>query len=146
MTLLGHLAGLQLSTKIPRTLKAWSRPGIPVSNYPARRKKTHMAMGHNLCLHFGADEHPCTTYFDVHQGYRVLTHSHIQKGQREVQRKNKQARTPGRCQSQELPKPLARMYPEVREEAYILSRPPLSHPSGGHTKPVVEQGHHFTVS
>ena len=29
-------------------------------------------MGHNLCLHFGADEHPCATYFDVHQGYRVL--------------------------------------------------------------------------
>ena len=26
-----------------------------------------MAMGHNLCLH-GADEHPCTSYFDVHQG------------------------------------------------------------------------------
>ena len=26
-------------------------------------------------LHFGADEHPCTTYFYV-QGYRVLTHSH----------------------------------------------------------------------
>ena len=24
----------------------------------------------------GADEHPCTTYFDVHQGNRVLTHSH----------------------------------------------------------------------
>ena len=21
---------------------------------------------------FGADEHPCTTYFDVHQGYRVF--------------------------------------------------------------------------
>ena len=38
----------------------------------------HMAMGHSLCLHFGADEqHPCTTYFDVHQGYRVLSHSHI---------------------------------------------------------------------
>ena len=31
-----------------------------------------------LCLHFGADEHPCTTYFDVHQGYRVLTHSHME--------------------------------------------------------------------
>ena len=31
----------------------------------------------NLCLRFGADEHPCTTYFDVHQGYRVLTHSHV---------------------------------------------------------------------
>ena len=29
--------------------------------------------GHNLCLHFGSNEHP----FDVHQGYRVLTHSHI---------------------------------------------------------------------
>ena len=25
-------------------------------------------------LHFGA-EHPGTTYVDVHQGYRVLTHS-----------------------------------------------------------------------
>ena len=28
-----------------------------------------MAMGHNLWLHFGADEHPCTTYFAVHQGF-----------------------------------------------------------------------------
>ena len=39
--------------------------------------ETHMAMGRNLCLHLGPDEHPCTTYFDVHQGYRVLTHSQI---------------------------------------------------------------------
>ena len=38
---------------------------------------THMAMGHNLCLYFGANEHPFTTYFDVHHGYRVLTHSHM---------------------------------------------------------------------
>ena len=30
---------------------------------------TNVAMGHNLCLHFGKDEHPCTTYFDVHQGF-----------------------------------------------------------------------------
>ena len=29
-----------------------------------------------VCLHFGVDEHPCATYFDVHQGYRVLTHIH----------------------------------------------------------------------
>ena len=36
-----------------------------------------MAMGHNLCLHFWADELPCTTYVSVHQGYRVLIHSHI---------------------------------------------------------------------
>ena len=28
-----------------------------------------MAMGHKLCLHFGADEQPCSTYFDVHQGF-----------------------------------------------------------------------------
>ena len=34
-------------------------------------------MGQNQWLHFGADEHPCTTNFDVHQGYRVLTHSHM---------------------------------------------------------------------
>ena len=32
-----------------------------------------MAMGHNLCLHFGADEHPCTTYFYVYHGYRVCS-------------------------------------------------------------------------
>jgi hypothetical protein len=25
------------------------------------------------------DEHPFATYFDVHQGYMVLTHSHIPK-------------------------------------------------------------------
>ena len=34
-------------------------------------------MGHNPWLHFDVDEHPFATYFDVHQGYRVLTHSHI---------------------------------------------------------------------
>ena len=28
-----------------------------------------MAMGQNLCLHCGADELPCATYFDVHQGF-----------------------------------------------------------------------------
>ena len=27
----------------------------------------HLAMGRNLCLHFGANGHPCTTSFDVHQ-------------------------------------------------------------------------------
>ena len=41
------------------------------------RYGSHVAMGHNLWLQFGADEHPCTTYFDVHQGYRVLTHSYV---------------------------------------------------------------------
>ena len=40
-----------------------------------------LAMGQNLWLHFGVDEHPCTTYFDVHQGYRVLTHSQLEKQQ-----------------------------------------------------------------
>ena len=30
----------------------------------------YVAMGHNLWRsHFGVDEHPCTTYFDVHQEY-----------------------------------------------------------------------------
>ena len=38
----------------------------------------HMAMGHNLWRsHFGVHEHPFASYFDVHQGYRVLTHSHL---------------------------------------------------------------------
>ena len=39
------------------------------------RSKGSFILGH--CLHFGADEHPCTTYFDVYRGYRVLTHSHM---------------------------------------------------------------------
>jgi len=26
---------------------------------------------------FLGDEHPFTSYFDVHQGYKVLTHPHI---------------------------------------------------------------------
>ena len=34
-------------------------------------------MGHTLWLHFGVDEHPFATYFDVHRGYGVLTHSHM---------------------------------------------------------------------
>ena len=29
----------------------------------------HLAMGHNLWLHFGVDEHPLATHFDVHQGF-----------------------------------------------------------------------------
>ena len=41
---------------------------------------SQMAMGRNLWLHFGVDEHPFVTYFDVHQGYRVLAHSQINTG------------------------------------------------------------------
>ena len=36
-----------------------------------------MAMGQNLWYHIWVDEHPFTSYFDVHQGYRVLTHNHM---------------------------------------------------------------------
>ena len=32
-------------------------------------RKENMAMVHNLWLHFGADEHPLATDFDVHQGF-----------------------------------------------------------------------------
>ena len=36
----------------------------------------NLAMGHTLLLHFGVDEHPFASYFDVYQG-RVLTHSQL---------------------------------------------------------------------
>jgi hypothetical protein len=36
-----------------------------------------MAMDQYLYIPFLGDEHPFTSYFDVHQGDRVLTHSHI---------------------------------------------------------------------
>ena len=38
-----------------------------------------VAMGHNLWLYVGVDEHLFATYMDVHQGYRVLTHSQVAK-------------------------------------------------------------------
>ena len=45
---------------------------LDVSNYWC------VTIGHNVWRsHFGVDEHPLATYFDVHQGYRVLTHSHV---------------------------------------------------------------------
>ena len=40
----------------------------------------NMAMGcitYGDPLDFGVDEHPVATYFDVHQGYRVLTQNHM---------------------------------------------------------------------
>jgi len=30
-----------------------------------------------LLIPFLGDEHPFSSYFDVHQGYKVLTHCHI---------------------------------------------------------------------
>ena len=37
----------------------------------------HMGMDQYLYIPFLGDEHPFTSYFDVHQGYKVLTHCHI---------------------------------------------------------------------
>ena len=34
-------------------------------------------MDQYLLIPFLGDEHPFTSYFDVHQGYKVLTHCHI---------------------------------------------------------------------
>ena len=39
--------------------------------------QTQMAMGQNLWYHIWVDEHPFTIYFDVHWGYRVLTHNQM---------------------------------------------------------------------
>ena len=58
----------------------WFRPSSSWAHAEKIYQDTYMAMGykrHNLCLHFGADEHP-STYFDAHQGYRVLTHRRIE--------------------------------------------------------------------
>ena len=41
-------------------------------------------MGHNLWLHFGVDEHPFATHFDVHHNYRVLTHNHVGHGKSQL--------------------------------------------------------------
>jgi hypothetical protein len=36
-----------------------------------------VGLGQYLLIPFLGDEHPFTSYFDVHQGYKVLTHCHI---------------------------------------------------------------------
>ena len=36
-----------------------------------------MGMDQYLLIPFLGDEHPFTSYFDIHQGYKVLTHCHI---------------------------------------------------------------------
>ena len=47
-----------------------------VQGVNSKSSETMLAMGHNLWLHFGVDEHPFAT-FEVHQGFLwVLTHSH----------------------------------------------------------------------
>ena len=40
-----------------------------------------MGMDQYLLIPFSWDEHPFTSYFDVQQGYKVLTHCHIFPGQ-----------------------------------------------------------------
>ena len=50
----------------------WEHDYVPTSIILGR--------GHNLWLHVRVDEHPFATYFDVHQEYRVLTHSHFGQG------------------------------------------------------------------
>ena len=59
-------------------VRANAQAAQPIAEVASRRlcRKNLVAMGHNPCLHFGADEHPCT-YFDVHPGYRVFDHSHV---------------------------------------------------------------------
>jgi len=37
----------------------------------------HLGMDQYLLIPFLGDEHPFTSYFDVHQGYKVLTHCHF---------------------------------------------------------------------
>jgi len=37
----------------------------------------HVGMDQYLLIPFLGDEHPFTSYFDVHQGYKVLTHCHV---------------------------------------------------------------------
>ena len=37
----------------------------------------HVGMDQYLYIPFLGDEHPFTSYFDVHQGYTVLTHCHV---------------------------------------------------------------------
>jgi len=38
-----------------------------------------MGMDQYLLISFLGDEHPFTSYSDVHQGYKVLTHCHMEK-------------------------------------------------------------------
>ena len=52
-------------------IMAMGQNPVPPVNIPILTK---MAMGHTVCLHFGADEHHILTFIKV---YRVLAHSQI---------------------------------------------------------------------
>ena len=55
-------------------------PKLPHSSEPQSNPRSTSSKWAWVITHasiFGADEHPCTTYFDVHQGYKVLTHSQV---------------------------------------------------------------------
>ena len=44
----------------------WTKQWSPFPRWHGQAKET--AMGQSLWLHFGVDEHPFATCFDVHQG------------------------------------------------------------------------------
>ena len=59
------------------TVQNWLSNSGRCKRQMLKKMRTHMAIGQNLWYHIWVDEHPFTSYFDVHQGYRVLTHCHI---------------------------------------------------------------------
>ena len=73
-THLGLCAFFRVPPKMA-SVSSWCPFKPPKKVNPQKGRQTHSAMGHNLWLHFGVDEHPFATYFDVHQGYWVLTHT-----------------------------------------------------------------------
>ena len=54
-----------------------SRWGSILEHVAGLVELTHMGMDQYLLIPFLGDEHPFTSYFDVHQGYKVLTHCHM---------------------------------------------------------------------
>ena len=70
--------GVSFSSAPPRvSFSSASVTLVQVAVFPGHPAPTRYGHGAYPMLHFRVDEHPFATYFDVHQGYRVLTHSHI---------------------------------------------------------------------
>ena len=78
----GGTLGQSVTPKVTQGLSCWLGFGFRANRRfpPQERRSTvfpEMAMDPILWLHLGVDEHPFATYFDVHQDYRVLTHSQM---------------------------------------------------------------------
>ena len=81
MGIYGDFGRATYSIPPPKWMVSPSMGGSPVKDVALMRVNFNIWLWINTYkYHFQGDEHPFTSYFEVHQGYKVLTHCHIEDG------------------------------------------------------------------